>query len=156
MAYRIGTRGSALATTQTQWVAEAMSDDDIAFEQVIIKTKGDVTTCSLANRGGTGDVATALRQAVLDGEVDMAVHSLKDLPAKQPPELRIVAIPARADVRDALCAADGMTLESLPKGAKIGTGSPRRVAQLWAYRPDVEIVCLGDQLETRRARVARS
>jgi len=154
MAYRIGTRGSALATTQTQWVAEAMSNDDIAFEQVIIKTTGDVTTGSLANLGGTGVFATALRQAVIDGEVDMAVHSLKDLPAKQPPELRIAAIPARADVRDALCAADGMTLETLPKGAKIGTGSPRRVAQLLAYRPDFEVVDIRGNVQTRLARVA--
>ena len=154
MAYRIGTRGSALATTQTQWVANAMSDEHTAFEQVIIKTKGDVTTGSLANLGGTGVFATALRQAVIDGEVDMAVHSLKDLPAKQPAELHIAAIPARADVRDALCAADGMTLETLPEGAKIGTGSPRRVAQLLAYRPDLEMVDIRGNVQTRLARVA--
>ena len=154
MAYRIGTRGSALATTQTQWVADAMSDEHIAFEQVIIKTKGDVTTGSLANLGGTGVFATALRQAVIDGEVDMAVHSLKDLPAKQPAELHIAAIPTRADVRDALCAADGMTLETLPQGAKIGTGSPRRVAQLLAYRPDLEMVDIRGNVQTRLARVA--
>lgn len=153
MAYRIGTRGSALATTQTQWVADAMTTADTTFEQVIIKTKGDVTTGSLANLGGTGVFATALRQAVIDGEVDMAVHSLKDLPAKQPGELRIAAIPARADVRDALCAADGMTLDTLPAGAKIGTGSPRRVAQLLAYRPDLEMVDIRGNVHTRLARV---
>src|SRR5690625_579482 len=154
MAYRIGTRGSALATTQTQWVAEAMSDDDIAFEQVIIKTTGDVTTGSLANLGGTGVFATALRQAVLDGAVAMAVHSLKDLPAKRPPALRVAAIPGGADVRDAQWAADGMTLESLPNGAKTGAGSPRRVAQLLADRPDFEIVDIRGNVQTRLARVA--
>lgn len=154
MAYRIGTRGSALATTQTQWVADAMTTTDTKFEQVIIKTKGDVTTGSLANLGGTGVFATALRQAVIDGEVDLAVHSLKDLPAKQPAELRIAAIPERADYRDALCAANGMTLETLPKGAKIGTGSPRRVAQLLALRPDLEMVDIRGNVHTRLARVA--
>lgn len=153
MAYRIGTRGSALATTQTQWVANAMTTADTAFEQVIIKTKGDVTTGSLANLGGTGVFATALRQAVINGEVDLAVHSLKDLPAKQPAELRIAAIPERADYRDALCAADGMTLDTLPKGAKIGTGSPRRVAQLLALRPDLEMVDIRGNVHTRLARV---
>ena len=153
MAYRIGTRGSALATTQTQWVADAMTTADTAFEQVIIKTKGDVTTGSLANLGGTGVFATALRQAVIDGDVDLAVHSLKDLPAKQPEQLRIAAIPARADHRDALCAANGMTLDTLPKGAKIGTGSPRRVAQLLALRPDLEMVDIRGNVHTRLARV---
>ena len=153
MAYRIGTRGSALATTQTQWVANAMTTAETGFEQVIIKTKGDVTTGSLANLGGTGVFATALRQAVIDGEVDLAVHSLKDLPAKQPAELRIAAIPERADYRDALCAADGMTLDTLPKGAKIGTGSPRRVAQLLALRQDLEMVDIRGNVHTRLARV---
>lgn len=154
MTYRIGTRGSALATTQTQWVANAMSNDDATFEQVIITTEGDVTTGSLANLGGTGVFATALRQAVIDGEVDMAVHSLKDLPAKQPAELRIAAIPQRADVRDALCASNGMTLETLPHGARIGTGSPRRVGQLLALRPDLELVDIRGNVHTRLARVA--
>src|SRR5699024_4093101 len=113
-----------------------------------------VTTGSLANLGGTGVFATALRQAVIDEEVDMAVHSLKDLPAKQPAELRIAAIPERADMRDALCASNGMTLDTLPKGARIGTGSPRRVAQLLALRPDLEMVDIRGNVHTRLARVA--
>lgn len=154
MAYRIGTRGSALATTQTQWAADAMSNDNAAFEQVIITTKGDVTTGSLANLGGTGVFATALRQAVINREVDMAVHSLKDLPAKQPPELRIAAIPERADVRDALCASNGLTLDTLPPGARVGTGSPRRVGQLLALRPDLDVVDIRGNVHTRLARVA--
>src|SRR5690625_3989369 len=154
MAYRIGTRGSALATTQTQWVADAMTTQDTAFEQVIIKTKGDVTTGSLANLGGTGVFATALRQAVIDDEVDIAVHSLKDLPAKQPAELRIAAIPARAGVADALCAADGLWLDTLPRGAKFGSGSPRRLAQRLALRPEVEMVDIRGNVHTRLSRVA--
>ncbi|HIW46714.1 MAG TPA: hydroxymethylbilane synthase [Candidatus Yaniella excrementigallinarum] len=154
MAYRIGTRGSALATTQTQWVADAMSTPETTFEQVVIKTTGDITTGSLANLGGTGVFATALRQAVIDGDVDMAVHSLKDLPAKQPAELHIAAIAQRADVRDALCASNGMTLDTLPHAARIGTGSPRRVAQLLALRPDLEMVDIRGNVHTRLARVA--
>src|SRR5699024_5385416 len=102
MASRIGTRRSALTTTQTQSVAVSMATPEITFAQVVIKTTGDITTGSLANLGGTGVFATALRQAVIDGDVDMAVHSLKDLPAKQPAELHIAAIAQRADVRDAL------------------------------------------------------
>src|SRR5690625_7861159 len=88
----------------------------------------------MANLGGTGVFATALRQAVINREVDMAVHSLKDLPAKQPPELRIAAIPVRADGRDALCASNGLTLDTLPPGARVGPGSPRRVGPLSALR----------------------
>ena len=115
MAYRIGTRGSALATTQTQWAADAMSNDNAAFEQVIITTE---KVMSPPDRWLTsvapGSLPRAGAQAVINREVDMAVHSLKDLPAKQPPELRIAAIPERADVRDALCASNGLTLDTLP------------------------------------------
>ena len=122
---RIGTRGSALATTQTSHVAEALTErSGLAHELVVIRTEGDVTTGSLASLGGTGVFASALRAAVLDGVVDAAVHSLKDLPAAQPETLEIAAVPARADLRDALCARDGLTLATLPEGARVGTGSP--------------------------------
>src|SRR5690625_7982692 len=100
MAYRIGTRGSALATTQTQWVADAMTDDETTFEQVIIKTKGDVTTGSLGNLGGTGVFATALREADIDGEVDMAVDVMEDLQPINPANLRITAHAERAQMLD--------------------------------------------------------
>ena len=126
---RIGTRGSALATTQTSHVAETLTErSGLAHELVVIRTEGDVTTGSLASLGGTGVFASALRAAVLDGAVDAAVHSLKDLPAAQPEILEIAAVPARADLRDALCARDGLTLATLPEGARVGTGSPRRTA----------------------------
>ncbi|MGO1183712.1 MAG: hydroxymethylbilane synthase [Micrococcaceae bacterium] len=152
--FRVGTRGSALATTQTTTVADALAEaSGLEYELKIIRTEGDITTGSLASLGGTGVFASALRAAILDGEVDLAVHSLKDLPAKQPPGLEIVAIPTRVDVRDALCARDGLTLDTLPRGARIGTGSPRRVAQLLAARPDVETVDIRGNVPTRLARV---
>ncbi len=151
---RIGTRGSALATTQTTHVAEALTErSGLAHELVVIRTEGDVTTGSLASLGGTGVFASALRAAVLDGVVDAAVHSLKDLPAAQPETLEIAAVPARADLRDALCARDGLTLATLPEGARVGTGSPRRVAQLKALRPDLELVDIRGNVQTRLARV---
>ena len=153
-ALRIGTRGSALATTQTRQTAEAVSERaGLSHELVVIRTEGDVTTGSLASLGGTGVFASALRAAILDGAVDAAVHSLKDLPAAQPTGLEIAAVPARADVRDALCARDGLTLETLPEGARVGTGSPRRVAQLKALRPDLELVDIRGNVQTRLARV---
>lgn len=152
--FRVGTRGSALATTQTTTVADALAEaSGLDYELKIIRTEGDITTGSLASLGGTGVFASALRAAILDGEVDLAVHSLKDLPAKQPDGLEIVAIPERVDVRDALCARDGHTLETLPRGARVGTGSPRRVAQLLAARPDLEMVDIRGNVPTRLARV---
>ncbi|MGC5048590.1 hydroxymethylbilane synthase [Micrococcus porci] len=152
---RVGTRGSALATTQTTHVAEALTDrSGMPHELVVIRTEGDVTTGSLASLGGTGVFASALRSAVLDGRVDLAVHSLKDLPAAQPAGLEIAAVPPRADLRDALCARDGLTLATLPEGARVGTGSPRRVAQLRALRPDLELVDIRGNVQTRLARVA--
>lgn len=154
MSVRVGTRGSALATTQTRTVAQALTEQaGLDHELVIIRTEGDVTTGSLASLGGTGVFASALRGAVIEGSVDMAVHSLKDLPAAQPEDLEVVAVPARADVRDALCARDGLTLETLPEGARVGTGSPRRVAQLKALRPDLELVDIRGNVQTRLARV---
>lgn len=153
-ALRIGTRGSALATTQTAQVAQAVTErSGRDHELVVIRTEGDVTTGSLASLGGTGVFASALRAAILDGAVDAAVHSLKDLPAAQPDSLEIAAVPARADLRDALCARDGLTLETLPEGARVGTGSPRRVAQLRALRPDLVLVDIRGNVQTRLARV---
>src|SRR5699024_9630423 len=101
----------------------------------------------------TGVFASALRAAILDHRVDLAVHSLKDLPAAQPDGLEIRAIPPRVDVRDALCARDGLTLDELPAGARVGTGSPRRVAQLLALRPDLELIDIRGNVQTRLARV---
>ncbi|MER8024587.1 hydroxymethylbilane synthase [Glutamicibacter protophormiae] len=152
--FRVGTRGSALATTQTGWAAEHLAQlSGLAAETVLVKTEGDVVTGSLANLGGTGVFAAALRQHLLDGGCDLAVHSLKDLPTVQPEGLVLAAIPPREDVRDALCGRDGMTLDELPEGAKIGTGSPRRAAQLRAYRQDLVIVDIRGNVPTRLGRV---
>ena len=150
---RIGTRGSALALAQTQTIANALTAKTGAVVEIItVTTHGDRSTESLSTIGGTGVFASALREALLAGECDVVVHSLKDLPTDPEPGLVIAAIPKRADARDALCARDGLTLETLPEGARVGTGSPRRVAQLLARRPDLEVVDIRGNIDTRLGR----
>jgi hydroxymethylbilane synthase len=151
---RIGTRGSALALAQTTTVADALAKAGAEVELVTITTEGDTSTASLASLGGTGVFASALRDALLDGRVDAVVHSLKDLPTAAFPGLVIAAIPKREDPRDALCARDGLTLDTLPAGARVGTGSPRRAAQLLSRRPDVEVVDIRGNVDTRLGKVA--
>ncbi|MDN5796450.1 MAG: hydroxymethylbilane synthase [Intrasporangium sp.] len=129
---RIGTRRSALATTQSTWVADRLRAAGHDIELVPITTHGDVSGALLSAIGGAGVFAAEIRKALLDGRVDLAVHSLKDLPTVPEPGLVIAAVPAREDPRDALVARDGLTLGELPTGAVVGTGSPRRVAQLAA------------------------
>ncbi len=119
-------------------------------ELVPISTEGDHSKASLASLGGTGVFASALRDALLAGECDALVHSLKDLPTGSYPGLRIGAIPKRVDARDALV---GYTLDTLPQGARVGTGSPRRRAQLASFRPDLEVVDIRGNVDTRLARV---
>ncbi|WP_418275639.1 hydroxymethylbilane synthase [Isoptericola jiangsuensis] len=152
-ALRLGTRASALATTQSSMVARRLTELlGRPVELVHITSQGDADrTSSLASLGGTGVFVTALREALLDGRCDVAVHSLKDLPTAQPPELTIVT-PEREDPRDALCARDGLTLDTLPRGGRVGTGSPRRAAQLRAARPDLDVVDIRGNVETRLAR----
>jgi hydroxymethylbilane synthase len=145
---RLGTRGSALALAQATPVAEKLG-----AELVIIRTEGDASTAPLADLGGTGVFATALRTALLAGEVDVVVHSYKDLPTQPAEGLTIAAVPKRADARDALCAADGLTLDTLPAGARVGTGSPRRRAQLLSRRQDLEVVDIRGNVDSRLARV---
>ena len=131
---RLGTRHSALATAQAGHMADRLRELGHTVEMVEITTLGDTSTRSLAI-GGTGVFASAIRKALLAGEIDIAVHSLKDLPVAPEPGLRIAAIPVREDARDALVARDGLTLGELPAGSVVGTGSPRRAAQLarpWA------------------------
>lgn len=154
MSVRIGTRGSALALTQTKQTAELLAAvGGFETELVRIKTEGDVRTGSLAQLGGTGVFVAALREALLADRCDVAIHSLKDLPTSGTPGLALGAIPARADVRDVLCARDGLTLAQLPPGAKVGTGSPRRAAQLRAARPDLEVHDIRGNVDTRLGRV---
>lgn len=153
-AFRVGTRGSALATTQTGWAAQQLAEiSGLEVQTVLVKTEGDVVTGSLATLGGTGVFAAALRQHLLDSGCDLAVHSLKDLPTAQPEGLVLAAIPPREDVSDALCSRDSLGLDQLPQGAKIGTGSPRRAAQLLAYRSDLQIVDIRGNVPTRLGRV---
>lgn len=152
--FRVGTRGSALATTQTGMAARALSEHGgLDHDIVLIKTEGDVNMAPLTQIGGTGVFVAALRQALLDDTCDLAVHSLKDLPAASYPGLVIGAYSEREDVRDALCAADGHTLQTLPQGAVIGTGSPRRAAQLKLARPDLQVVGIRGNVDTRLGRV---
>jgi hydroxymethylbilane synthase len=152
---RVGTRGSALALAQTGVVAEAVAKaSGLAVELVTVTTSGDTSKESLSSLGGTGVFASALREALLRGDCDLIVHSLKDLPTDPYPGLAIGAVPKRADARDALCARDGLTLATLPDGARVGTGSPRRVAQLLAKRPDLDVVDIRGNVDTRLGRVA--
>ncbi|GGQ32653.1 hydroxymethylbilane synthase [Actinomadura coerulea] len=149
---RLGTRKSLMATTQSQGVADALSRlTGHAVELVGVTTQGDVSKALLAQIGGTGVFVNALRDKVLSGEVDFAVHSLKDLPTSETPGIALAATPARDDARDALCGP--AKLADLPRGARIGTGSPRRVAQLRALRPDLEIVPIRGNADTRLRKV---
>jgi len=150
---RLGTRRSPLAMTQSGMVAAAVTAaTGRAVELVEITTYGDTsqaTNESVAQIGGTGVFVTALREALLRGEVDFAVHSLKDLPTAEPEDLVLAAVPEREDVRDVLVARDGHKLADLPAGARIGTGSLRRAAQLRLMRPDLEIVAIRGNIDTR-------
>lgn len=155
----LGTRGSRLALAQSAAVARAASRAgaamglNITVELKVVRTHGDVTATPLASLGGIGVFAAQLRLALLEGQCDLAVHSFKDLPTAPVPGLRIAAVPCREDPRDALCAADGQTLVDLPEGARVGTGSPRRAAQLLAARPDLRICDLRGNVPTRLSRV---
>jgi hydroxymethylbilane synthase len=154
MTVRIGTRASKLALTQSQQAADQLAAvGGFPVELVRIKTEGDVRTGSLSQMGGTGVFVAALRDALLENACDVAVHSLKDLPTGAAPGLIIAATPKRVDVRDALCARDGLKLADLPAGAKVGTGSPRRAAQLRAARPDLDVVDIRGNVDTRLGRV---
>ncbi|MFI7587975.1 hydroxymethylbilane synthase [Spongisporangium articulatum] len=159
---RLGTRRSKLALTQSQWVADRLTESlaalgaTVEVELVEVTTHGDATAkdnTPLATLGGTGVFVTALRDALLRGEVDLAVHSLKDLPTGPAEGLSPVVVPLREDPRDALVARDGLTLAELPAGARIGTGSPRRAAQLLALGLGHEVVGLRGNVDTRLGKV---
>ncbi|MBF4572193.1 hydroxymethylbilane synthase [Herbiconiux sp. VKM Ac-1786] len=151
---RVATRGSALARAQTGHVVAALIEaTGVEVETVIITSEGDRSKESLSSLGGTGVFASALREALVAGECDMIVHSLKDLPTARYEGLVIGAVPLREDPRDVLCARDGLTLDELPEGARVGTGSPRRVAQLRALRPDLTVVDIRGNVDTRLGRV---
>lgn len=150
---RLGTRRSALARTQSGHVATWLREHGHAVELVDIVTEGDVSRAPLTQIGGTGVFVSALRDALRTGKVDLAVHSMKDLPTQSEPGLVVAAVPPRQDPRDALCARDGLTLAGLPAGAAVGTGSPRRAAQLRVVRPDLRVVPVRGNVDTRLATV---
>jgi hydroxymethylbilane synthase len=150
---RLGTRGSALALAQAGRIRDAIVILGESCELVVVTTAGDVSKASLAQIGGTGVFAGALRSALAEGEVDLVVHSLKDLPVAPAPGLVVAGIPHREDARDVLCARDGHDLAGLPTGAVVGTGSPRRHAQLKDRRPDLQVVDLRGNVDTRLSRV---
>lgn len=150
MTLLIGTRGSALALAQAGDIAREITErTGVATELVPVTTHGDVSRESLSSLGGTGVFASALREFLLAGQCDLVVHSMKDLPTQHSPGLAIGAVPVRADARDALCARDSLTLDTLPEGARVGTGSPRRAAQLAARRPDLAIIDIRGNVDTR-------
>ncbi|MEU1460122.1 hydroxymethylbilane synthase [Streptomyces sp. NPDC005706] len=153
-ALRLGTRRSKLAMAQSGQVADAVRRvTGRPVELVEITTHGDVSREHLTQIGGTGVFVTALRDALVGGEVDFAVHSLKDLPTTQPEELVLAAVPVREDPRDVIVARDALKFTDLPPGARIGTGAPRRMAQLNAYARahglDIETVPIRGNVDTR-------
>ena len=158
-ALRLGTRKSPMAMAQSQQVARLITErTGREVELVGITTFGDVSRAQLAQIGGTGVFVSALRASLLHGDIDIAVHSLKDLPTAQPEGIVLAAVPRRDDPRDALAARDGAKLADLPPGATIGTGSPRRAAQLLLLRPDLRPVPVRGNAGTRLggSRPARS
>ncbi|TDN92337.1 hydroxymethylbilane synthase [Microbacterium sp. BK668] len=148
MTLRIGTRASTLARAQAGTIADALG-----AELVPIVSEGDRSTASLASLGGSGVFATALRDALRAGEVDAVVHSFKDLPTAPSDGLAIGAVPPRADARDVVCSRGSLALDDLPEGARVGTGSPRRRAQIAARRPDLVLVDIRGNIDSRLERV---
>jgi hydroxymethylbilane synthase len=154
---RLGTRGSALALAQARWVAAQISGryPDQRVELVIIKTTGDkLHDLPLAQLGGKGLFIKEIEEALLAGEVDLAVHSLKDMPALIPQGLMLGAVPQREDWRDALISERYTSLAQIPAGGRLGTGSLRRRAQLLHLRPDLEVVGLRGNVDTRLKKMA--
>jgi hydroxymethylbilane synthase len=151
----IGTRASKLALRQTTIVVEALkrAHPAISIETHEIKTEGDRTSAPLSEIGGLGVFTKAIEDALLAGEIDIAVHSLKDLPTDLAPGLTLAAIPLREDPRDALVARDGIRLEDLPSGARIGTGAGRRAVQLLELRRDLVPVEIRGNVDTRIRKV---
>ena len=153
---RIGTRGSALALWQSRHIAARLTAlvPEVAIELVEIVSTGDrVTDVPLSHVEGTGFFTATIEHALLDRQVDVAVHSCKDLPVAPTPDLVLAAIPTRGPSEDALVARDGLTLATLPPGARVGTCSLRRTAQVRARRPDLVCVPLRGNVPTRVSRV---
>jgi hydroxymethylbilane synthase len=152
---KIGTRASALAQAQSRLVADMLrSSLGREVELVPVHSEGDLNSAPLTQIGGMGVFVARVREAVIAGEVDVVVHSLKDLPTIEDPRVMLAAVPVREDPRDVLVARDGLTLGELPAGARIGTGSPRRKAQINALGLGVEVVAIRGNVDTRLDKVA--
>ena len=151
---RLGTRSSALALAQSGGVAATViAELGREVELIGVQTQGDLSSAAIPSMGSTGVFVTALRDALLRGDVDFAVHSYKDLPTAPAEGLVIAAVPPRADARDALIARDGLTLGELPAGSRVGTGSPRRAAQLLALGLGLVVVPIRGNVDTRIRKV---
>ena len=155
--FRLGTRGSPLALWQAEWVRQALLSTDAALEPeiVVIKTSAENFPEQEIPLIGTGVFSREIDEALLAGELDAAIHSLKDLPSDYHPDLEIIAIPPRESPLDAFVSASGENLSELGAGARIGTGSPRRKAQLLSWRSDLEVVPLRGNVNTRLEKIAR-
>ncbi len=152
---RVGTRGSALALAQSGTVADRVAAAAGGCAELVrIRTEGDVNRGPLASIGGTGVFVIEVRSRLLAGEVDVIVHSFKDLPTASAPGIALAAVPRREDPSDALCARHGLTLDTLPRGALVGTGSPRRAAQLLRSRPDLVVKAIRGNVDTRLSLVS--
>lgn len=151
---RLGTRGSRLALTQAELVREALAAAGIACDLVAIRTTGDrIQDRPLAAAGGKGLFTKELEEALLDGRIDLAVHSMKDVPVILSPGLQIAAVLPREDPRDVFISSDAAGLTELAAGARVGTSSVRRQAQVARARPDVEVMCLRGNVDTRIAKL---
>jgi hydroxymethylbilane synthase len=151
---RLGTRRSALALAQAEQVAATLRADGHDVRLIEVVTDGDRSAAALTTLGGTGVFVAELRQRLLAGEIDLAVHSLKDLPTAAADGLVVAAIPPRADPRDALVSREGLALAELAAGAVVGTGSPRRAAQLRATGFGLSVVPIRGNVDTRLRKVA--
>jgi hydroxymethylbilane synthase len=151
----VGSRGSRLSQRQTELALDALrqAHPQVRFESRAIRTFGDRSRASLGEIGGRGVFVAELEHALLTREIDIAVHSLKDMPSDATGGLAVAAVSEREDVRDVLVSRDGLTLTDLPDGATVGTGSPRRAAQLLAARPDLRIADIRGNVDTRIRKV---
>ena len=147
--FRLGTRGSPLAKWQAEWIAARLREQGIRVELVLITTSGDVTDGAISTVGGQGVFTKEIQRALIDDRIDLAVHSLKDLPTEPVPGLILAAVPERENPFDALISTKSQTLEDLAPSAHVGTGSRRRQSQVLHLRPDLRVSEIRGNVDTR-------
>ncbi len=150
---RIGTRGSSLARWQADWVAQQLTEAGVEVETILITTQGDTRSGSLQTAGAQGLFTKEIQQALLDDRIDVAVHSLKDLPTDEVDGLALGVVPERASTHDVLVTSGVAGLDQLPNQARVGTGSTRRRAQLLFVRPDLQVLDIRGNVDTRLRRL---